>query len=192
MNEEQITAAKLLAAEAMATREAEAKNALKEIQNELLKSPLLQERLAFEFLDLAKEYLARGLDPAAPAFHAFCFHSSISKANVSEYAKSVEGILLRCFELMGPLARASTGEGPFELALSAALTALRLVDESRFRAVLLGLKQQCADSARDHRHQILVEAEESGSERRTRFQRLGERTRLHQVLAEKSERSKLN
>ena len=190
MRVDHITALEFLDAESRAARNAADKPRFKLIKDELKRHAQVQERLVFEFLEMAWQTLQRGEDPAIPAIRAFSFGSSVGPQRLLEYTAWIEKFVTCLFKLMRRPHEQTGYDSAFTFAFSMALTALRVKDYDRFRAVLDSLRQSCDEA--DPRSKILGEAEESEWQRRERLRQIRKEAMLSQAGNEESANSNWN
>jgi hypothetical protein len=157
MNVNQITASEFLSAVRKGVGNAAEKPALRQTLDELKKFPETQQRLVFEFLDMAVRLVESKVDPAEPILWAVRWHSSVEETRIPDYLKQLEKILVRYFEQLRSAAHAAGGH-PWILTFAIGLGAIRDIDKTRFQSLIDTLQRQCGDPILDHRFEILAEA----------------------------------
>lgn len=192
MNVINLTALDYLNAEHLAIRNVADSQKFRQIKILLHKAPKVEERLAFEFFELAWLALQSGGNPVMPAFHAFLFRDKIGDDRRQEYAAWINRIIFKTFEMIGGIRLPIDEQNPIMLTFKLSLSMLRGINDVEFKSIANLLRRRCKNGATDSRLRIINEAMESRLQSQSRLSTLAKEVKLLQVQLEHAARANVN
>jgi hypothetical protein len=180
-----ITASRFLELERKAERSGPDKLLFNRLLADLSSMPETQERLALEFADLALRSLEGEGDTQRLIAVGIRFSGAIGKRKAPAYLRSIEGVILGSFGLMVRESGSGVRLKRLRFGLRLALTALRRMDEIRFREVLRDLRKASAEVGQDRRHVSLAGIDKSQVERQRKLRELSAALALKRTTQER-------
>jgi hypothetical protein len=192
MRVDKIKASAFLRAERLAACSGAGSQVFKQIKAELRKLPMVEERLAFEFLELAWLALQSGQDPLAPAFQALLFRGKIGESQRQKYAAWITRLIFKTFEVLGEMRPPIDENNRIMFTFQLSLTTLRVIDRAEFESIVNLLRARCQNTATDSRLRVINEVTASQPQQQNGLWKLGREVKLLQLKLEEAARANVN